>query len=66
MLIGEKAGSKKEKAQEFWLTIYEGWETLTKRFPILATLKNNDAPSNQKSPKQVYLDKRLTYKRKYI
>jgi DNA ligase (NAD+) len=48
MLIGEKAGSKKEKAQEFWLTIYEGWETLTQRFPILATLKNNDASQQPK------------------
>ena len=42
MLIGEKAGSKREKAQELWIKIYEGWEILTKQFPILATIKIND------------------------
>lgn len=48
MLIGEKAGSKKEKAQEFWLTIYEGWETLTQRFPVLTTLKSDSASQQPK------------------
>lgn len=45
MLIGEKAGSKKEKAQEMWLKIYEGWENLTKQFPVLATLKTTSTPN---------------------
>lgn len=48
MLIGEKAGSKKDKAQELWLTIYEGRETLTKQFPVLATLKTNETPDQPK------------------
>ncbi|AHB41173.1 hypothetical protein P148_SR1C00001G0378 [candidate division SR1 bacterium RAAC1_SR1_1] len=48
MLIGEKAGSKKEKAQEFGLTIYEGWETLTQRFPVLTTLKSDSASQQPK------------------
>lgn len=42
MLIGEKAGSKKEKAQELGLKIYEGREHITKQFPFL---KNNQDDS---------------------
>lgn len=48
MLIGEKAWSKKEKAQELWLKIYEGWDILTKYFPVLATLKINETPTQPK------------------
>ena len=40
MLIGEKAGSKKTKAQELWITIYEWWETIIKQFPFLKTIPN--------------------------
>lgn len=47
MLIGEKAWSKKEKAQELWLTLYEGRDVLCKQFPILATLKIADQSSDQ-------------------
>ncbi len=35
MLIGEKAGSKKAKAQELWLKIYEGRDAIVKHFPFL-------------------------------
>lgn len=35
MLIGEKAGSKKIKAQELWIIIYEGRENIVKQFPFL-------------------------------
>lgn len=48
MLIGEKAGSKKEKAQELWITIYEGRENLIEQFPILATIKINDISDKPK------------------
>lgn len=48
MLIGEKAGSKKEKAQELWITIYEGRENLIKQFPILTTIKINDISDKPK------------------
>lgn len=38
MLIGEKAGSKKKKAQELGLIIYEWRESITKQFPFLKTI----------------------------
>jgi NAD-dependent DNA ligase len=41
MLIGEKAGSKKIKAQELWITLYEWRETICKQFPFLKNIDNN-------------------------
>lgn len=38
MLIGEKAGSKKTKAEELWITIYEWRETITQQFPFLKSI----------------------------
>ncbi len=38
MLIGEKAGSKKTKAQELWIQIYEWWDTIIKQFPFLKNI----------------------------
>ena len=35
MLIGEKAWSKKTKAQELWIKIYEWWNAIIKQFPFL-------------------------------
>ncbi|HMS91553.1 MAG TPA: helix-hairpin-helix domain-containing protein, partial [Candidatus Absconditabacterales bacterium] len=35
ILIGEKASSKKDKAQELGIQIYEGWDTIVKQFPFL-------------------------------
>ncbi len=35
MLIGNKAGSKKVKAQELWITIYEWWDNITQEFSFL-------------------------------
>ncbi len=46
MLIGEKAGSKKTKAEELGLKIYEGWNTITKQFPFL-----KDIPTEGNKPK---------------
>jgi len=40
MLIGEKAGSKKAKAQELWLTIYEWRETIVKQFSFLKNISS--------------------------
>ncbi len=40
MLIGDKAGSKKEKAQELGLQIYEWRETIVKHFPFLKNISN--------------------------
>ena len=42
ILIGEKAGSKKTKAQELWITIYEWWEHIIKKFPFLKTITTTD------------------------
>lgn len=38
MLIGEKAGSKKAKAQELWIMIYEWWDTILKQFSFLKNI----------------------------
>ncbi|MDR0370117.1 MAG: hypothetical protein LBH96_06615 [Candidatus Peribacteria bacterium] len=38
MLIGEKAGNKKKKAEDYNIRIYEGRETITEIFPILTTI----------------------------
>ena len=46
MLIGDKAGSKKNKAQELWITIYEWWDLITKKFPFLKNI-----PSEWSKPK---------------
>lgn len=46
MLIGEKAGSKKTKAEELGLKIYEGWNAITKQFPFL-----KDIPTEGNKPK---------------
>ena len=48
MLIWEKAWSKKQKAQDLEITIYEGWDMLLQKFPILATLKTNDISDQPK------------------
>jgi len=40
MLIGDKAGSKKDKAQELWITIYEWRETITQQFSFLKSISN--------------------------
>jgi NAD-dependent DNA ligase len=47
MLIGEKAWSKKAKAQEAWITIYEGRENIKNQFPFLKNLQ----PEKKSSPK---------------
>lgn len=46
MLIGEKAGSKKAKAEELWLKMYEGRDTITKQFPFLKNI-----PTGESKPK---------------
>ena len=40
MLIGGKAGSKKTKAQELWITLYEWRENISKKFPFLKGISN--------------------------
>jgi DNA ligase (NAD+) len=40
MLIGEKAGSKKTKAQELWITLYEWRDNITKQFSFLKNIPN--------------------------
>lgn len=48
MLIGEKAGSKKTKAQELWITIYEGLDAITKKFPFFKdSSSQSSTPENQ-------------------
>jgi hypothetical protein len=46
MLIGEKAGSKKIKAQELWIKIYEWWDAIVNQFPFLKNI-----PSESSKPK---------------
>lgn len=42
ILIGEKAGSKKNKAQELWITIYEWWESIIHQFPFIKNVIINE------------------------
>ena len=44
ILIGEKAGSKKAKAQELWIVMYEWRDTIIQQFPFL---KNNSKKATQ-------------------
>lgn len=39
ILIGEKAGNKKEKAQELGITIYEWRENISKQFPFIKNIE---------------------------
>jgi len=49
MLIGEKAGSKKAKAQELWLKIYEWRENIVKHFPFLKDIQTERAKPKTQS-----------------
>ncbi|MFA7298316.1 MAG: NAD-dependent DNA ligase LigA [Candidatus Absconditabacterales bacterium] len=49
MLIGDKAGSKKVKAQELGLIIYEGRDTIVKQFPFLKDIQNEGDKSKTQS-----------------
>jgi len=40
MLIGDKAGSKKVKAQELWITLYEWWDSIINTFPFLKAISS--------------------------
>jgi NAD-dependent DNA ligase len=40
ILIGDKAGSKKAKAQELWITIYEWWGDIINKFPFVKNVSN--------------------------
>ncbi len=42
ILIWEKAGSKKAKAEKLWLKIYQWRDQIKKQFPILETIKTDD------------------------
>ena len=45
MLIGEKAWSKKAKAQESWITIHEGRENIKNQFPFLKNIQSEKKSS---------------------
>lgn len=54
LLCGEKAWSKREKAEELWIKIYDSRNKITETFPFLWNLKieekknenwNNNQPS---------------------
>ena len=49
MLIGDKAGSKKTKAQELGLIIYEWREIIVKQFPFLKTITNETSKPKTQS-----------------
>jgi len=38
ILIGKKASSKKTKAQELWITIYEWWSNIINKFPFMKNI----------------------------
>jgi len=40
MLIGDKAGGKKDKAEELWITIYEWWAAICKQFPFVKSISS--------------------------
>lgn len=49
ILIGDKAGNKKKKAEDYWITIYE-WQTeIENNFPILKTLENIPTPTKKEN-----------------
>jgi len=49
ILIGDKAGSKKTKAQDLWITIYEGRETITQQFPFLKGIQTESSKPKTQS-----------------
>ena len=49
MLIWEKAGSKKTKAEELWITIYEGRETIVQQFPFLKDIQTESTKPKTQS-----------------
>ncbi len=51
MLIGEKAGSKKNKAEKLEIQIYEWRENIIKKFPFL---KNNTKESNKPKSQSLF------------
>jgi hypothetical protein len=46
-LVGEKAGGKKQKAEEYGIPIYEGRETIIGQFPSLAELQPTTLSKSQ-------------------
>ncbi len=50
MLIGEKAGSKKDKAEELGLEILDTWDQITEKFPELRELETEVNKQNKKDP----------------
>jgi DNA ligase (NAD+) len=47
MLVGDKAGSKKDKALEYGIQIIEGREAIQQKFPFLANREEKKAPQVQ-------------------
>lgn len=52
MLVGEDAGSKKAKAEQLGLKIYEGWEELVKNFSLNPPASFHSATSFSKGGPQ--------------
>ena len=48
ILIGDKASSKKAKAEDIWITLYEWREHITQQFPFLKNIAHeSNKPQNQ-------------------
>ena len=48
ILIGDKASSKKAKAEDMWITLYEWREHITQQFPFLKNIAHeSNKPQNQ-------------------
>ena len=52
LLCGEKAWSKKEKAEELWIKIYSSWDEIIQAFPFLWNLKVEEKKVDNTKPNQ--------------
>ena len=52
LLCGEKAWSKKEKAEELWIKIYNSWDEIIETFPFLWNLKVEEKKIEPQKPNQ--------------
>ena len=58
MFIGENAGSKKKKAEEYGIQIFDDWEAMKEKFPCLgvfkAEIKKPSTPQNLASQTSLF------------
>ena len=52
LLCGDKAWSKKEKAESLWIKIYDSWDEIIQKFPFLWNLKAEEKKVETWKPNQ--------------